>query len=71
MTSWKKLILEEMKFHGETFDDVVRSTLSNEEMDVEFKYPLGEMQLWTHGQVYYSFESDGYYYVDSMPRNPE
>ena len=36
MTNWKELIQHEMKKQGETFEDVVECSLTDEELVVEF-----------------------------------
>lgn len=75
MTTWRELIEIEMKKQQETFDDVVKMTLSSSELEEKFKHnylgPNGrEFTLWTETRVYFPTEYDGREEVKSVPRNP-
>ena len=41
ITTWRKLLDERLKQHGETWDDVESSTLKDEDLDVEFNSGYG------------------------------
>ena len=76
MTTWKDQILEEMRFVGETFDDVVSCTLTDEELLKEFDGGFGGSQglaftLWTADRVYFPAVYDGAEWVSSVSRNPD
>lgn len=75
ITTWRREIQACMNFHGETFDDVVACTLSDEELDREFNSSYGSTDgspftLWTEKRVYFPACYDGYEWADSAPRNP-
>lgn len=76
MGNWKKLIEYEMKQQGETFDDVVECTLTDEELVVEFDSGYGGSEgapftLWTTNRVYFPVVYDGAEWVGSVSRNPD
>ena len=76
MATWRKLIVEQMKCHGETLADVVANTLSDSEMDVEFDDGWGEVEgkpftLWTANRVYFPWRYDGSEGVESVSRVPD
>lgn len=75
MTTWRELILKEMEKHN---DNAVAysSTMTKEEMDVEFDNRLGCYQgipftLWTCDRVYFPVTYDGARWVGSVSRNPD
>ena len=75
--SWRMLITKEMKYHKETWEDVVYCTLSNTQLDIMFNYGFSEkwtegapFTLWTHQRVYFPVGFDGYESVASAPRFP-
>lgn len=75
MTTWRELIGEELANRGESWDDVVESTLTEREMDTEFDDGFGSAEgvpftLWTAARVYFPTEYDGAEGVASAPRNP-
>ena len=76
MNNWKKLIEYEMKENGETFEDVVECTLTDEELMVEFYDDYGcsegaPFTLWTTHRVYFPVVYDGSEWVESVSRNPD
>jgi hypothetical protein len=76
MSNWKELIQEEMEQQGETFEDVVECTLTDEELLVEFDSGFGwgegaPFTLWTTNRVYFPVVYDGAEWVGSVSRNPD
>lgn len=76
MTTWRQLIADELEAHGETWEDVVASTLDQHELDVEFDDGFGAEQgqpftLWTHKRVYFPAVYDGSEWVASVSREPD
>jgi hypothetical protein len=60
---------------GETWDDVVSSTLTIEDLDREFDDDFGSKEgvpftVWTRGRVYFPAVYDGAEWVESVPRDP-
>lgn len=77
MTTWRKLILEEMEERGESFDDVVEAVADAQDgwLDVEFFDGYGgaegcSFSLWTEKRVYFPICYDGAEWAGSVPRNP-
>lgn len=75
-TNWKELIQHEMNKRKETFDDVVSSTLTEEELLKEFDCGFGGSEgvpftLWTTNRVYFPAVYDGSEWVESVSRNPD
>ena len=76
MTTWKEQILHEMNTVGETFQDVVSCTLTDEELLKKFDDSFGSSQglaftLWTSNRVYFPAVYDGAEWVESVSRNPD
>lgn len=76
MDNWKKLIKYEMQEQGETFDDVVECTLTEQQLLVEFDSGYGSsggepFTLWTTNRVYFPVVYDGDEWVESVSRNPD
>lgn len=76
MTTWKDQILEEMSMVGETFQDVVSCTLTDEDLLKEFDDGYGGSQglaftLWTADRVYFPAVYDGAEWACSVSRNPD
>jgi len=74
-TTWRVEITETMKESGESWEDVVQTTLTDEEMDRVFDGGFGSVcgcafTLWTKERVYFPMSYDGAEYVKSVPRNP-
>jgi hypothetical protein len=62
--------------YGETFDDIVSITLSDEQLDVLFDSELGGNEgepftAWTHTRVYFPCCYDWSEWVGSVSRNPD
>jgi hypothetical protein len=75
LATWRKLIGEEMKRHGESFGGVVSCTLRDIGLDAKFDdgfgHPEGEpFTLWTKKRVYFPVVYDGAERVKSVPRSP-
>lgn len=76
MTNWKKLIQAEMETQEETFENMVKCTLADEELMVEFCDGFGckegaPFTLWTINRVYFPVVYDGAEWVGSVSRNPD
>lgn len=74
-TTWKKLISEIMEREGETFSDVISSTLTPAQLGKRFYNCYGEanapaFRLWTEKRVYFSRDDDGKVSVGCVERNP-
>lgn len=75
MTTWREMITSEMEASGETWADVVRSTLDDAGLDRRFDCGLGGVRgapftLWTKARVYFPAQYDGAEWVASVPREP-
>ena len=75
MTTWRKEIEIAMKYHHETYDDVVfkwpESGWEDEEFDDDYGYPNGRsFTLWTTKRVYFPVQYDGREWAGSVPRDP-
>lgn len=75
MSTWRQLIQDEMNDQQESFSDVVKCTLDNNGLDMEFDegfgWPEGSpFTLWTHSRVYFPTSYDGAEWVSSAPREP-
>jgi hypothetical protein len=74
MTTWHRLISDEMIKHGEGWGDVESMTLTQPELVVpinefiEFGKPF---TLWTDKRVYFPWCYDGTEGVASVSRNPD
>ena len=76
MGNWKKLIEYEMASQGESFEDVVECTLTEEQLLVQFDAGYGGIEgehftLWTTNRVYFPAVYDGSEWVGSVSRNPD
>ena len=76
MDTWRKLILEEMKVHNETMDDIIFSTLTKQQMNIEFNSGYGGTNgigftIWTKNRVYFPCCYDGAEWAESVSRNPD
>ena len=73
-TTWRALITEEMKRHGESWTDVVVANV-NGSFDDLFYQMYGEIEgasfcIWTENRVYFPIEHDGAEFCASVPRHP-
>ena len=76
MNNWRTMIAEEMKNHGESFEDVISCTLSDAGLDAIFDdmygSPAGEpFTLWAKSRVYFPVTYDGAEMVSSVSRFPD
>lgn len=70
MSTWRELINEAL--NG---DELISSTLTDNEMDVEFSSGYGSsagkpFTAWSETRVYFPVVYDGAEWVGSAPRNP-
>lgn len=75
MTTWKKQLKYELEENGEDFDCIISSTLTEEQMNVEFDGGYGAVEgepftVWTNDYVYFPCSYDGSEWVGSASRNP-
>ncbi len=75
MKSWYELLVSEMAGHNETFKDVEKSTLRENQLRQKFDGGYGgtngkPFTLWTKSRVYFPVQYDGAEWVSSVPRNP-
>jgi len=75
MTTWSRELIEALAGNGETWEDVIETTLTQEEMYSEFDDGFGLAEgcpftLWTNEYVYFPVQYDGSEWVASVPRNP-
>ena len=75
MATWRELIAAAMNESGETFADMVSTTLTEYDMDKSFYDGFGgadgePFTLWTTNRVYFPVCYDGSEWVGSVPRNP-
>ena len=76
MSSWFDLISFEMKEHGDSFDNLVASTLTDKELHRKFDSGFGRSEgvpftLWTKGRVYFPAVYDGAEWVASVSRDSD
>jgi hypothetical protein len=76
MTTWKELLVHEMRNRGETPNDIVSNTMSEDEMNEEFDSGFGGVEgipftVWTKNTVYIPGCYDGAEFVISASRNPD
>lgn len=70
MDTWRKLI-----GYARGHDELIRCTLSEDEMDVEFNARFGggegkPFTAWSKSRVYFPVACNGAEWVNSVPRNP-
>lgn len=87
MQTWKQLIDKAFQIqvadddydteiiYRDSWDNVVKCTLSNEELELPFDSGYGcingkPFTLWTQTRVYFPVVYDGSEWVASVPRNP-
>jgi len=76
MTTWRIEIQEAMERSGESWADVVSSTLTDEQLDVSFDGGYGSVEgipftVWTKNRVYFPDCYDGSESAVSVARNPD
>jgi len=72
-TNWKEQIQKTMLNTGDSFDNLVFSTMSKEELEEPFTYNLWgkPFTLWTKDYVYFPLTYNGYDSAGYAPRNPQ
>ena len=76
MTTWRKMLADEMSTFGETPDDIIASVSKSDDwLDVKFDDGYGQPEgpaftAWTKGRVWFPCEHEGADYPYSAPRNP-
>ena len=73
--NWYDLIDDELKTNGESWDDVIHHTMTDEELHHKFYSGFGSEEgipftLWTETRVYFPICYDGAEWVGSTYRNP-
>ena len=76
MSTWKALITEELQLQGESWDDIVSITLTEDELNKEFDDSFGIAEgkpftAWTARRVYFPVCYDGSEWVESVSRDPD
>lgn len=74
--TWREGITKELANHGETWADIEKCTLTDEELDVEFNNGYGRSKgkhftAWSKKRVLGPGVYDGREWVFSVPRNPD
>lgn len=74
--TWKQLLLNQMQFCSETWDDLISITLSEQELETTFDNGFGgtngiPFTAWTTKRVYFPVCYDGAEWVGSVSRNPD
>ena len=67
----RKLILKEMSFHHESFDNVVSSTITDEKLDENYVGRGNDYTIWTRHRVYFPAIHDGVVWCTSVSRKPD
>lgn len=73
--TWRRDIENHLREYGETIDDIVFCTLTDEEMDQDFDTGYGSengkgFRAWTKTRVLFPVCYDGCEWVESILRNP-
>jgi hypothetical protein len=73
MTTWRKLLTEELESNKESFEDI--EYITECDLDEEFENDYGAevdsyFTAWTKEFIYYCGSYDGKEYVSSIRRNP-
>ena len=73
--TWRRDIENHLREYGETIDNIVFCTLTDEEMDRVFDASFGvengkSFLAWTKTRVLFPACYDGSEWVESVPRNP-
>ena len=74
--NWREMIAQEMEERGESWKDIVDSTLTVEQLDKEFDSGYGSIEgdpftVWTAKRVYFPICYDGSEWCGSVARNPD
>lgn len=75
MTTWRKELTEAFEETGDTWQGIVGSTLTEEDLDREFDCGYGGSEgchftLWTNDRVYFPGVYEGAEWVAWVPRHP-
>lgn len=75
-TTWRKELEEILSRCNETWDDIVASTLTLDQLDTEFDDGFGSSNgcpftVWTTNRVYFPAVYDGSEWIASVSRNPD
>ncbi len=75
MTRWKELISDALKETGDSWENVIDTTLTLEQLYGYFDDGYGKVEgtpftLWTKTHVYFPCQHDGSEWVGAMARNP-
>lgn len=75
-TTWRRELSQALADNGESFDDVVSTTLTDAQLDTRFYAGYGGEEgspftLWTSNRVYFPICYDGAEWVGSAARNPD
>jgi hypothetical protein len=76
MENWKTLLGGALEVNGESWDDVVANTMTEEDMVEEFDSGYGGTEgcpftVWTKNRVYFPVCYDGSEWVGSVSRHPD
>lgn len=75
MTTWKKAITKEMKFHDENWEDIIAQSPEDFDPNITFSAGFGTTKgqpftVWTKRRVYFPACFDGSEWCASVPRDP-
>jgi len=73
--TWRQGISEAVQVNGDSWENLVSITLTEEDLDVDFDAGYGGEEgkpftVWTKEFVYFPASYDGSEWVASVPRNP-
>ena len=76
MNTWHNLLGSALHAHDETFNDIISTNLSEEDLKVVFDDDYGSIEgkpflAWTKNRVYFPVVYDGAEWACSVPRNPD
>jgi hypothetical protein len=76
LSNWKKMLTRALTENGESWDDVVSSTMTEKEMKRYFDAGYGGTKgvaftVWTQDSVYFPVCYDGAESVGRVARNPD
>jgi hypothetical protein len=76
MITWREELHRVLAGNGESFDDIISNTMSEEEMDREFSDDWGCIEgspftVWTRERVYFPVCYDGSEWISWVSRNPD
>jgi hypothetical protein len=76
MPNWREIICSEMGERGDTWDDILSTTMSDEESTKVFDDDFGGVEgipftIWTANAVYFPVCYDGAEWCGSVARNPD